>query len=94
MGRKRGRAGDFDLASKGEEWRGMMRGECESVPALIWKRVFRRFKIDLSRPADATGLQIFRLLSPVMERGDLPLTASVLIEEIDMRVERVFGKRD
>jgi hypothetical protein len=51
-----------------EVWVGQMSEECESLPALVWKRVWAVHGIDLTDPRDATLAQIYQLLAPLEGR--------------------------
>jgi len=81
-----------DPEQTGERWRGLMTALQENTASLVWRRVIKRFKLDLADPKQASALQVFRLLQAIMEFGDVPLTARMLREHIDDRMETVFGR--
>lgn len=85
----RNRPPDEDPTILGEQWRAQMQESCESVPALVWKRVHRLFAIDLSDPRQATDVQVYRLLQPLDGLGD-HITAAQLEKLVDRRVPKVF----
>ena len=80
----------------GAEWRAQMTDECESLPALVWKRVFATRQIDLSDPRQADDVQVWELLSELMTTRD---TANVEVQVweleafVDTRVDDVFRTR-
>ena len=85
----RNRPPNEDPTILGAQWRAQMQESCESVPALIWKRVHRLFGIDLSDPKQATDVQVYRLLEPLGNLGD-HITAAQLERLVDRRVPKVF----
>ena len=84
-----------DREAAGAKWRAEMREECESLPALVWKRVHRLYRVDLSDPMHATDLQVFHLLRDLMDTRADPGGVEVAVEEleafVDSQVPRVFG---
>ncbi len=72
----------------GAQWRAQMVESCESVPALVWKRVHKRFGLDLADPKHATAEQVHALLAPLLpyER----VTREMLSELIDRAIPKVF----
>jgi hypothetical protein len=77
-----------DPEALGEEWRSQMTDECESVPSLVWKRVFRRFALDLSDPKQATAAQVHAVMLPLL--GFERVTREMLAELVDRAVPAVF----
>lgn len=92
MAKKRGRAKPPlpapDPESLGEAWRSQMTEDCEGLPSLIWRRVHRRFSLDLSDPRQASAEQVYRLLVPLA--GYERVTREMLAELIDRAVPGVF----
>lgn len=92
-----------DPKEVGERWRGEMREDRETLPALVWKRVFHLHRIDLADPRQASALQVYRLLYDVMDlcgtpppgETDAGVNVSVVELEafVDAAVPRVFRKR-
>jgi hypothetical protein len=68
-------------------WRAQMREECESVEALVWKRVNRIFHIDLADEKQASDMQVFLLLSPLLH---CEITSATLKDHIDSRIPGIF----
>ncbi len=77
-----------DPESLGAEWRSQMTDECESVPSLVWRRVFKLFALDLADPRQATNTEVHALLAPLQpyER----VTREILAELVDRAVPKVF----
>ena len=86
----RDRSDDDDPGALGAAWRSQMQESCESVSALVWKRVHRLFGIDLSDPRQATDVQVYRLLRPLGEIAADHITVAQLERHIDARVPKVF----
>jgi hypothetical protein len=86
---RRRKPSDEEQRLTGESWRSQMTPECESVPALIWKRVHRRFRIDLADARQATAAQVYELLHPLV--GYDRITREMLAELVDKRVAGIFG---
>lgn len=82
-----------DPAAQGEAWRVQMAPDRECLASLIWKRVFALYRIDLSDPRQATGLQVYRLLAELMaDAGDVIDVEAIDLEScVDCRIPRVFG---
>lgn len=84
-----------DRQAVGAQWRALMTEECESLQALVWKRVHRLHRVDLSDPAQATDLQVYHLLRDLMDTRSTVDCVEVAREEleafIDSQVPRVFG---
>lgn len=78
----------------GAAWRSQMTDECESLPALVWKRVFATRQIDLADPKQADDVQVWALLAELMTTRN-PTNVEVQVWEleafIDTRVDDVFG---
>lgn len=101
--RKKPRKPPDDPRVQGEAWRALMRPECEGLPGLVWRRVFMRFRIDLSDARQASALQVFRTCAELMERcgkpaadGDDPgvnVSVQELVAFLDPAVRRVFRRR-
>jgi hypothetical protein len=85
-----------DPKTLGAQWRAQMTDECESLPALVWKRVFATRQIDLSDPRQADDVQVWELLSELMSTRD---TSNVEVQVweleafVDTRVDDVFRMR-
>lgn len=86
----------------GAGWRALMTEESESLPSLVWRRVFAKFRIDLADPRQATDMQIYRLLHELMQLCVLPddgddpgVNVSVVELEtfLDPAVGRVFRRK-
>lgn len=81
----------------GAQWRAQMTDECESLPALVWKRVFATRQIDLSDPRQADDVQVWELLSELMTTraapGDVEVEVWELEAFVDTRVDDVFRTR-
>lgn len=80
-----------DPESDGEKYRGVMSESIECNLSLVWWWVKNRHGIDLADRNQATALQVYRLVLPIVELGDVFLTAEILHEEIDKRMGLVFG---
>lgn len=84
-----------DPAAQGEAWRAQMTPDRECLVALIWKRTFRVHGIDLADGRQATALQVYRLLAPLLREGEqLDVDALDLIACVDARVPVVFRTGD
>lgn len=91
MAKRRKPKSDLAKRLQGQQWRAEMGDDCESVPALVRKRVLRRFAIDLAEPSQASDSQVYELLEPLLPYE--PIRREHLEELIDRAVPRVFGLR-
>lgn len=103
--RRKGKGDGPDPKLVGATWRGLMREDSESLPSLVWRRVFRVHRIDLADPAQADDVQVYRLMRELMEmcggvmseadsRDEVINVSSIELEAfIDAEVPRVFPRR-
>ena len=74
------------ISNRGEQWRADMDETRENLPSLVWRRIFRLFRIDIKDPRQATGAQVGKLLKDLMGTRDSD-EIDVSREELELFVD-------